>query len=148
MATLQCIKKLVDKFSSEYRHPNLPPIVESEIYTLDSSNEVKGAESFWPETWPNNDYKGVYAIFSHDEVLYIGKASLQILGYRLGSYFGYSDDRKSAVTKKGHYWSKPPTSIVTWSVPEKCFFEASALEEFLIFNLKNYLPDNRVGTNT
>jgi hypothetical protein len=113
MAALQCIKKLVDEFSSEYRYSKLPPIVESKIHSLYSSNEVKGAEFFWPDTWPNNDCKGICAIFSHDEVLYICKASLQILGYRLGSYFGYSDDRKSAVTKKDHYWSKPPTSIVT-----------------------------------
>jgi hypothetical protein len=148
MATLQCIKKLVSEFSSEYRNANLLPIKESPIYSLDSSIEVDGAEIFWPETWPNNDDKGVYAIFSHDEVLYIGKASLQILGYRLGSYFAYSDDKKNAITKKHHYWSKPPTSVVTWAVPEKYFYEASALEEFLIFNLKAELPDNRTGTST
>jgi hypothetical protein len=147
MATLQCIRKLVCEFSSEYRNSDLLPIKESPIYNLDSSIEVNGAEIFWPETWPNNDDNGVYAIFSHDEVLYIGKASLQILGYRLGSYFLYSDDKNHAITKKHHYWSKPPTSVVTWAVPKEYFYEASALEEFLIFNLKTELPDNSTGTN-
>jgi hypothetical protein len=87
----------------------------------------------------------VYAIFSGNELIYLGKASLQDLGYRVGSYFVYSKDRQSAIPRNGHTWSKPPTSIVTWAVPRDLFFEASALEEFLIFNLKEQLPDNTIG---
>ncbi|MDC5806563.1 hypothetical protein OPW36_05530 [Vibrio europaeus] len=81
-------------------------------------------------------------------MLYIGKASLQDLGYRLSSYFVYSGDRQSAVPKKGHTWSKQPTSVVTWAVPREYFFEATALEEYLIFNLKDHLPDNTVGKSS
>ena len=146
MATLEDIDNLVLRFSHEYRRSELPPIRRSEIYSLFTDKiKVPNAKLYWPETWPNCSERGVYAIFSDNDVLYIGKASLQDLGYRIGSYFVYSSDRQSAVPKKGHTWSAPPTSIVTWVVPKELFFEASALEEFLIFNLKNLLPDNTVG---
>lgn len=146
MASLEDIDKLILRFSSEYRRADLPKIRRSEIYSLFANkSKVPDAKLFWPDTWPNCSERGVYAIFSDHELLYIGKASLQDLGYRVGSYFVYSQDRQSAVPKSGHTWSKPPTSIVTWAVPEDLFFEASALEEFLIFNLKNQLPDNTVG---
>ena len=147
MASLEDINKLVLRFSSEYRRADLPEIRRSEIYSLfTDKTKVPDAKLFWPDTWPNCNQRGIYAIFSDLDLLYIGKASLQDLGYRIGSYFAYSQDRQSAVPKKGHIWSKPPTSIVTWAVPEKLFFEATALEEFLIFNLRNQLPDNTKGT--
>ncbi|MFH0261368.1 hypothetical protein ACGRH2_13255 [Vibrio barjaei] len=149
MATLEEIDSLVSCYCANYRRVDLPQIQRSEIYSLSSdNNKHKDAKLFWPETWPNCNERGVYAIFSDSEVLYIGKASLQDLGYRLSSYFVYSSDRKSAVPKAGHSWSKPPTSIVTWAVPKEMFFEASALEEFLISKLKGQLPDNVVGVTT
>ncbi|MEZ9604273.1 hypothetical protein AB4274_13755 [Vibrio sp. 10N.261.55.A10] len=147
MATLKEIENLIAHFSSTYRRAELPQIRGSGLYSLSSDqNKVLNAESHWPETWPNNDERGVYAILSDHEVLYIGKASLQNLGYRLSHYFSYSADRKSAIPKPGHKWSKTPTGIVTWAVPKELFFEASALEEFLISRLKERLPDNTVGT--
>lgn len=146
MASLQDIDDLVSRFSTEYRKTGLPKIHRSEIYSLFADKtKVPNAKLHWPEKWPNCGERGVYAIFSDDELLYVGKASLQELGYRIGSYFAYSPDRKSAVPKSGHVWSKPPTSLVTWAVPKDFFFEASALEEFIIFNLKSSLPDNTVG---
>ena len=149
MATLEDIDKLVLCFSSKYRRAELPQINRSEIYSLfTDESKVPNAKLYWPDKWPNCSERGVYAIFSDSELLYIGKSSLQDLGSRLGSYFVYSSDRQSGVPKSGHTWSKPPTSIVTWAVPKEIFFEASALEEFLIFNLKNQLPDNRIGKTT
>jgi hypothetical protein len=149
MASLEDISNLIVRFSSEYRNPELPKIRRSEIYSLfTGKSKVPDAKLYWPESWPNSSDRGVYAIFSGDELLYVGKASLQDLGYRIGSYFIYSPDRLSAVPRNGHTWSKPPTSIVTWAVPKYLFFEASALEEFLIFNLKGELPDNTVGKTT
>ena len=146
MATLKDIDKLISQYCTKYRKTDLPTIVRSEIYSLSSDkSKVADAKIYWPDTWPNCNERGIYAIFSSSELLYIGKASLQDLGYRLGSYFIYSEDRLSAIPKSGHIWSKQPTSIVTWRVPREIFFEASALEEFLIFNLKDHLPDNRIG---
>lgn len=149
MATIKDIEYLVKRFSEKYRHPDLPEINQSPIYSLKCQLETKiKADLFWPDTWPNCEKRGVYAIFSEDELLYIGKASLQNLGSRLSCYFIYSKDRLSGIPKKEHIWSKTPTNIVTWAVPDGCFFEASALEEFLIFNLKHELPDNVLGANT
>jgi hypothetical protein len=149
MASIEDIDKLVLRFSSEYRRADLPKIRKSEIYSLfTNKSKVPDAKLFWPDTWPNCSERGIYAIFYEHELLYIGKASLQDLGYRVGSYFAYSQDRQSAVPKKGHTWSKTPTSVVTWATHKDLFFEASALEEYLIFNLKNQLPDNTMGINT
>jgi len=129
MASLQCIDKLVDEFSTEYPKADLPPIKRSGIYCLNpSQNKSINAVMCWPEAWPNNNERGLYAIFSDDELLYIGKASLQRLGSRLNNYFSSSPDKSKAATKNNHSWSKPPISLVTWAVPEKYFFEATALE--------------------
>ena len=107
--------------------PNLDPICKSE-----NSHDLKNDTS---KVWPFSDDKGVYAILHHDMVLYIGKASHQGMGYRLGSYFD-----KDGNPKQGHTWTEIPTHVVTWKVPEDSPFEASALEEFLIRELAP--PDN------
>lgn len=92
MASLQDIDDLVSRYSTEYRipktedrRPGLPKIHRSEIYSLFSDKtKVPNAKLHWPETWPNCGERGVYGIFSDDELLYVGKASLQELGYRIG----------------------------------------------------------------
>jgi len=149
MASLQDIEFLVNRFSNEYRRSDLPKIIQSGVYSLNSPSETKvRSDLFWPETWPNCENRGIYAIFSNEILLYVGKASLQNLGNRLSNYFIYSQDKQSGIPKRDHKWSSPPTHIVTWAVPDDYFFEASALEEFIIFNLKKQLPDNILGTNT
>ncbi|HAW92955.1 MULTISPECIES: hypothetical protein [unclassified Arsukibacterium] len=146
MVTIEDIDKLVTTFSSEYRRSELPAINKSEIYSLFSNKlKVPDAALHWPEMWPNCQERGVYAILSGATVLYIGKASQQDLGYRLGSYFVSDVDKQSAIPAKGHQWSQMPTSIVTWAVPRELFFEASALEEYLIHKLRDRLPDNTRG---
>lgn len=146
MVTIEDIDKLVAKFSSEYRRAGLPAICKSGIYSLHSDrNKVINATSYWPDTWPNCQERGVYAIMSGPAVLYIGKASQQDLGYRLSSYFVHSPDKQSGVPTKGHQWSQAPISVATWAVPREQFFEASALEEYLIYNLSDRLPDNTRG---
>ena len=147
MATLQDIELLVKRFSNEYRHPDLPPIIQSGIYSLNSSSKTTiRSDLYWPETWPNCESRGVYAIFSNEVLLYVGKASMQNLGNRLSNYFIYSQDKLSGIPKREHKWSSQPTHLVTWAVPDDYFFEPSALEEFIIFNLKKQLPDNILGT--
>lgn len=148
MATLYDIEELINIYSKTIRHPTLAPIIRSEIYSLrgSESSSAMGATVFWPATWPHNTCYGVYAIFSDDRALYIGKASQNYIGYRLASHFRYSDDRRSGIPQKKAIWSQSPTHVVAWSVPESSFFEASSLEEFLIYSLRNDLPDNTVGT--
>ena len=87
---------------------------------------------------------GVYRMLdAESRVLYVGKASQQAIGYRLSSYFKKVDGICSIA--QGHSWSSPPTHVVTWAVPDLMFFEASALEEYVIHQLKDELPDNTVG---
>ncbi|MEV3836430.1 hypothetical protein [Aeromonas allosaccharophila] len=148
MATLHDIEKYIELYSLNIRNQHLPPIIRSNIYSLQGEQyqSTMKATVFWPDTWPHNDKYGVYAIFSDEQVLYIGKASQNYIGYRLTSHFRYSNDKKSGIPKNAAKWSKPPTHIVAWSVPESSFFEASSLEEYLIYALRDDLPDNRIGT--
>jgi len=145
MANLAQLKKAIDKYSDDFRRDDVEQLVQSEVYSLDESVDIRSTSPslYWPATWPLSHCRGVYAIFSHEELLYIGKASQQALGYRLSSYFRKVEG-KCAIAP-GHSWSSQPTHVVTCAVPENMFFEASALEEFLIDTFKKELPDNTVG---
>jgi hypothetical protein len=145
MASLISLKNAVEEYSDKFRRCDVEALIEGDIYSLDESIEVSSISPtlYWPATWPLSHRRGIYAIFSHEELLYIGKASQQALGCRLSSYFKQIDGKCEVAS--GHTWSSQPTHIVTWAVPENMFFEASALEEFLIDYFNNELPDNTVG---
>lgn len=145
MASLKELKKAVKIYSNKFRRDGVEALIEGDVYSLDASIEIRSTTPtlYWPATWPLSHRRGVYAIFSNEELLYIGKASQQALGYRLSSYFKQVDGKCEVAS--GHTWSSQPTHVVTWAVPENMFFEASALEEFLIDHFKYELPDNTVG---
>ena len=148
MATLTELEALVNEFQENYRNPKLDPLEFIGAYSFNSKENINAAEIkySWPAEWPTGGRKGVYAIFAHDRLLYIGKASGQPISNRIGSYFRHSDDRTHAVPI--HNWSSTPTHFVAWCVPDESFFEASALEEFLISKLGHDLPDNTRGKVT
>lgn len=109
----------------------------SGIYGLFPSeeHEVFAVESRWPETYPNASRRGVYLIFGKSgRLLYLGKASQQAIGNRLGAYFHYEENRACRILHSG--WSETPSYVVTIAVDDDKWFEASALEEFLIVALK------------
>ncbi|MBE8232447.1 MAG: GIY-YIG nuclease family protein, partial [Endozoicomonadaceae bacterium] len=139
MANLAQLQQAVNKYTSDFRKNDIEQLVQSEIYSLDRSVDIRFTypSLYWPDTWPLSHCRGIYAIFSHEELLYIGKASQQALGYRLSSYF--KNIGSKCTIAPGHTWSSKPTHVVTWSVPENMFFEASALEEFLINYFKKEL---------
>ncbi len=142
MPTLNDLSSEIERFVSQYRCGNLN-FERSLVYDLNKNptrdqNDSPG----WPETWPHNDRRGVYAILSAIEVLYVGKASLSPIGARLSSYFRYGPNRECQ-TYSNHVWSSVPTHVVAWAVPDDRFFEASALEEYLIRILDP--PDNTTG---
>lgn len=146
--TLEQLRSSVDEYSTKFRKEGLPKVVEGEIYSLDQSMAIRGvnAKLFWPDDyWPNTDRRGVYAIFFHERLLYIGKASQQDLGYRLSTYFRKEAGTGRCVTTPGYSWTDTdlPTHVVTWAVPECMPFEASALEEYLIE--RHSPPDNTLG---
>lgn len=145
MADLLKLQETIQEYVNNYRRTGVEDLKQGGVYGLDKSIEIRSTTPsvYWPETWPLSHRRGIYAIFSHEELLYIGKASQQALGFRLSSYFKQVEGK--CVIAPGHSWSSEPTHVVTWAVPEDMFFEASALEEFIIDRLKHELPDNTVG---
>ncbi|GHA04884.1 hypothetical protein GCM10008090_12970 [Arenicella chitinivorans] len=141
MVTIDQIDSAVKDFEKTFRHPDLPPIEQSDLYLLRPLGDQFG----WPSGYPFGDRYGIYAICNDIQVLYIGKASQQPLCYRISSYFRYGEDKKSCVVAAQHVWSSEPSSVVTWAVPDESFFEASALEEYLLARFIDDLPDNRIG---
>ena len=148
MASLKKLQDTIKEYSARYRRADVDELEQGEVYSLDKSVDIRSTTPslYWPATWPLSHRRGIYAIFSHEELLYIGKASQQAIGYRLSSYFKKVDGMCSIA--QGHSWSSPPTHVVTWAVPDLMFFEASALEEYVIHQLKDELPDNTVGKNS
>lgn len=148
MANLKKLQDTIKEYSEKYRRVGVGELEQGEVYSLDKTVDIRATtpSSYWPKTWPLSHRRGIYAIFSHEELLYIGKASQQALGYRLSSYFKKVEGKCSIA--QGHSWSSPPTHVVTWAVPDAMFFEASALEEFIIHRLKDELPDNTVGKSS
>lgn len=145
MADLLKLQETIQEYVNNYRRTGVEDLKQGAVYGLDKSREIRSTTPsvYWPETWPLSHRRGIYAIFSHEELLYIGKASQQALGFRLSSYFKQVEGK--CVTAPDHSWSSEPTHVVTWAVPEDMFFEASALEEFIIDRLKHELPDNTLG---
>ena len=92
----------------------------------------------WKKTWPSNEKPGVYVLIDESlYVQYIGKASNNI-GARLNSH------KTSGLLNKDI--DKNPLHIRyiwTIAVPDESFFEASAIEEYLIRRLNP--PLNRIG---
>lgn len=135
----------VDEYVKKYRKGSLPPLQISDLYALYPA-KTGGAGSGWPGKYPYADSPGVYLMFDEDEkLLYIGKASMSNrLGGRISSYFKYDDDGKTC--RPVHtQWSNPPHYIVAIAVPDESPFEAPAIEEFLIGEFKDQLPDNKLG---
>ncbi|WP_318505578.1 hypothetical protein [Photobacterium leiognathi] len=142
---LNKLKSLVQFYEDNYRHESLERFQFYEAYSFNGNVKINNIyiKNIWPESWEIGNTKGIYAIFHHEELLYIGKASQQPIGKRLSAHFQHSEDKSYAIPTG--VWSKDPTHFVAWGVPDDSFFEASSLEEFLIHNLKKYLPDNTVG---
>lgn len=135
MTNFQDVEKLVEEFERKYRGNNLKPFELLDKYKF-------GCKLSCP---PLAAKRGVYAIFCGDELLYIGKASSpnSAIWHRIYKHIEFDNDF-NYVGVRGT-WSKIPTHFIGWAVPDESPFEASALEEFLIYQLSNELPDNRVG---
>jgi hypothetical protein len=146
------VQNKIDEYTEKFRSNHFEPIVRCPVYVLDSSSDQRLLDSGdsdeyvkWPDYWPSGGASGIYAFFNGDELLYIGKASRQPLANRVGSYFKHAEGRKRGVLRKPGSWSKEPTHVVMWTVPKEMYFEAAALEEYLIYELRDFLPDNVIG---
>lgn len=118
------------KFHAEWRHPRLPPLEYSEVYSLFPQESIDTpTRTNWPDIWPLANRPGVYLVFSAKmQLLYVGKSAS--LGRRLSNYFQWSSRRGSPCRIVHTGWKTRPVFIATVAVAES--FEASALQEFLI----------------
>lgn len=101
----------------------------------------------WPDNYPHYWRNGIYVVYgAGGEHLYVGKASHNVIGRRLDSYFAYDlqDEARKQCRVLDAGWE--PKFIVTVAVPDQMPFEASALEEYLIRELNP--TTNQVGKRT
>ena len=138
MANFHDLENLVKKFESTFRGNGLNSFELLDKYVFGSKLGCSALAA----------RRGVYAIFSEDELLYIGKASStnSAIWHRVNKHI-ILDKECEYVGVRGN-WSKRPTHFIGWAVPDESPFEASALEEFLIYQLRNELPDNSIGKKT
>ena len=148
MTKLDDVKDRLSDYKKQY-HPNFQYEISGwySLFPVVQNKELEKQCVLWPGKFPKSNEKGIYLIFDNNKVLlYIGKASMNnSLGSRLSSYFSYEDDKVTC--KVNHDWSSKPKYIVTIAVPKGMSFEAAAIEEYLIKEFADSLPDNKVGTN-
>jgi hypothetical protein len=108
-----------------------------------------GKYPIWSDHWffdgtiPDGDKRGCYALFSKDEIIYIGLGIGRSFGPYIGSGLGDRLKRYWKVNKSGNgpqytqreKWEEV-TSICTIALPEKHYPLAAALEIFLIRQLR------------
>jgi len=136
--TLDSLRHALHVYQEKYRHPTRPRLECSDLYALFPEGLPSPAKKQWPDTWPYSERSGVYLIFSRTgKLLYVGKA--WAIGSRLSTYFQYDSPRRESRTCKiVHDWrgDEQPFYVATVAVPTDSIFEAAALEEFLIGELK------------
>ena len=133
--TLQDLSTALQELNQSFPRPGIPPLSLAEPYDLQHD---------WPESWPNAEFAGVYAMLDDAKtLLYIKKSSFGAgIGARLGAWFGYGPNREASPK---HEALKVVRYVVTLGVPKGHEFEAPAIEEFLIGRLHPAL--NKVGVS-
>lgn len=129
MAKLNDIMDLVREYEFKIRHPDLEPFTFIDKFDLKVKDPVCPVDAA---------RSGVYAIFSGEDLIYIGKSSSRkkAIWHRIVNHI---------FSSKKSVWYSEATHFVGWAVPDESPFEASALEEFLISRFKKDLPNNRIG---
>ena len=135
----------LEYYCTHFRGPDMPNLEMSGLYDLFPNSDDTECEYHWPEDWPFVESPGVYFVFDAEmQVIYIGKASMNSwFGNRLHTYFRSGDDKKCVVLNADS-WKGEPRFVAVIPMDAKYRFEAPALEEYLITELKPI--DNKVGT--
>ncbi len=145
MSKLEDVKRMIERFEAVYRGANLEKFEQGPLYDLFPEKVPRpfDCERGWPQTWPSNGKPGVYVFLDdHLEILYIGKSSANsTVSARLASYCEYGTNRTCHLKHKT--WKKSPSYVWIVGVPNETWFEAAALEEYLIRNLST--AENVVG---
>ncbi|CAM2163214.1 GIY-YIG domain-containing protein [Burkholderia cepacia] len=118
------VESALSEFNKAFPRPNVGDI------SLSSSFRV--VDDFAASRFPNAASAGVYLVFdSNDHLLYVGKADG--LGARLGSHFGWNADRTAGHVKNAKL--SEAYAVRTIALPSESWFEAAAIEAFLIRRL-------------
>lgn len=146
---VQEINEGVRSFNEFLSDGNKLPLIDIQ----NQSSYSEGIKEEWGgHSWPNKDSYGVYFLFGRSQRepsklgLYIGKASMKVMGHRLWAHF-----KKDRETKDYHkmvgdekFMIEAIASIPMPSDSHKSI--STALEEFLIVNgLKEATLINKVG---
>ena len=124
------LKKVIKEFNRNHRRPH------GEI----SLTELRDISLEARASWPSNENPGVYILLdSNKKIIYIGKASFNnCIGGRLNSRFDTKWNPKKPESEGCKY-------ITTIALTKDIAFEASAIEEYLLTNLKTI--SNSVGNS-
>ena len=141
-------ERLVDEvntYTKKFRGINLEPFELGPLYDLFPCKDTNNlnAKLGWNQTWPSNGKPGIYVFLSENgEVLYVGKSSSNsTVSARLSAYCAYGEDKKCKL--KHDSWKVEPRYVWIVGVPNITWFEAAALEEYLIRNLSP--SENKIG---
>jgi len=119
-STFNDLKRVLDEFNNKHQRPHGKLALTS---LFDISTQPRTA------SWPSNGKPGVYVFLDSDKfITYIGKASDNI-GSRLSARFYVSWESKAKESSDCKY-------ITTIPLPEDVWFEAPAIEEYLLRMLK------------
>ncbi len=118
LSSISDLELLIEKFNTKHLRPHgtihITPLLDISL--------MKRAQ------WPSNDLPGVYIFLDSEKAItYIGKASRNI-GSRLAARFDIKWTPKSPESVGCHY-------ITTIPLPLEVYFEAPAIEEYLLHNL-------------
>ncbi len=128
ISTLSDLKSAVNDFNANHLRPHGQISLTQQVQT------IPGTQA----TWPSNEFPGVYVFIDFDgNINYIGKASNNI-GARIAARF---DTKWNSKTPE----SKECFGILTIQLPKNVFFEASAIEEFLLRHLTTKF--NQIGNS-
>jgi hypothetical protein len=108
-----------------------------------------GTPPEWSKHWyfdvtiPNHDKKGCYALYSGEEIMYIGSGLSSYnflygggLEARLNSYYKFNKDKQDPKKYKPKFGWGELTSIQTITFDNEHYYLAAALKIFLIEQLK------------
>jgi hypothetical protein len=142
MKDYESLKETIENFENNYRGSGLEKFSISGTYNLypEKDNLQVAALHNWPQEWPNHKSPGVYAFFCEKgNLIYIGKASMNNkIGKRLNAWF-ISKNSIDCAFRSSVSESKQninPRFVVTVAVPTSSSWEAAALEEFIIKELR------------
>lgn len=118
------VESALSEFNRVFPRPNVGDIALSSPFRV--------IDDFAVSSFPNAASAGVYLVFDrNDHLLYIGKADG--LGARLGSHFGWNADRTAGHVKNAKL--SEAHAVRTIALPRESWFEAAAIEAFLIWRL-------------